>query len=37
MIYSFGFEKIQVKHKYQKNQNISGANLLLVPYDFDEI
>ena len=33
----FGFEKIQLKYRYHRDENISGANLLVVPLGFDKI
>ena len=33
----FAFEKIQVKYRYHRDENISGTNLLVVPSGLDEI
>ena len=31
-LFLFGFDEIKVKSRYHSNENISGANLLLVTF-----
>ena len=37
LVAPFCFDGTQVKYRFDRNENISGVNFLLLPFGFEEI